>query len=227
VQPIFGISEPEPYGVVVMAKAKQSRLKNEPTYNYAVVEAALGKVFEVGAHRRDGGNLPVLKARLKTLHRAGLTPSRSPGRGKVIRYRRRDIYDKAVACALADFGLTPEPITQFLELPWHHSLNYEHAARAPADNHLFIVLMPHVLKWRSFNDLEYLLMNGKDISGAKITALGGRYQLIDLTALLAAVDAALADYPIERAEILRKRAAARARSRRVKPPLLLQEAQEA
>ena len=106
------------------------------------------------------GNLLVLRGRLKSFQRVGLTPS-SPGRGKVIRYRITDIFTWALGLALADFGLGPESIAQMLKQPWVDGY-YAEAARVPKGEHLFFVLYPYVLKYTAFPEKEtqYLIMRG-------------------------------------------------------------------
>ena len=161
----------------------------EPTWNYKQVEAALAEVFSVAPGRlRGAGNLLVLRGRLKSFQRVGLTPS-SPGRGKVIRYRTTDIFTWVIGLALAEFGLGTKSITQMLKQPWVEGY-YAEAART--GEHLFFVLQPYVLKYTAFPEKkQYVLMEGSEISGDKITALGGRAALIDLTLLREKIEAEL------------------------------------
>jgi hypothetical protein len=161
----------------------------ERTWNYTQVEAALAEVFSVAPGRlRGAGNLLVLRGRLKSFQRVGLTPS-APGRGKVIRYRTTDIFTWAIGLALADFGLGPESITQMLKQPWVEGY---YAEAAPTGEHLFFVLQPYVLKYTAFPEKKhYVLMRGSRISSNNITALGGRAALIDMTLLREKMDAEL------------------------------------
>ena len=171
----------------------------ERTWNYKQVEAALVQVFSVAPGRlRGAGNLLILRGRLKSFQRVGLTPS-SPGRGKVIRYRIIDIYTWALGLALADFGLGPESIAEILKQPWA-DVYYAEAARVSKLEHLFFLLYPYVLKYTAFpgKETEYLIMSGREISGNEITALGGRAALIDITLLIEKVDAELGTSATER-----------------------------
>jgi hypothetical protein len=171
----------------------------ERTWNYKQLEAALAEIFEVAPGRARGtGNLLVLRGRLKSFQRVGLTPS-SPGRGKVIRYRINDIYTWALGLALADFGLGPESIARILEQPWVDGY-YTEALRSPKGEHLFFVLSPYVLRYTAFREREtqYVIMRGSQISGKNITALGGRAALIDITFLLDKIHAKLCTSAAER-----------------------------
>jgi hypothetical protein len=197
---------------VLATKLRNQRLSRkeveEPTYTYATVEAALGKVFQASAR-----TLPVLRARLKGFQRVGLTPS-SPGRGKVIRYRKTHIYTWALALALADFGLGPEPIFLLLvEATWFDDWYFPMMQAIPPakppffeEEHLYFALMPHVLTparapsivqgYDLFDRLDrkplptFGIFRGSWISAERLMRLG-RVAFIDLTAIKNAVDAAI------------------------------------
>ena len=168
----------------------------EQTWNYKQLEAALAEIFEVAPGRARGtGNLLVLRGRLKSFQRVGLTPS-SPGRGKVIRYRITDIFTWAIGLALADFGLGPESIAQMLKEAW---VEHYYAEAARTSDNLFFVLQPYILKYTGFPEMkQYVLMRGSKISSEGITALGGRAALIDLTLLREKMDAELCTSVSER-----------------------------
>jgi len=180
-------------GDVLAKDTKQRKLSSKeaegPTFNYARVEAALGKVFETNVR-----SLPILRARLKSFQRVELTPS-SPGRGKVIRYTREHIYNWAMALTLADFGLDPEPIARLLRMNWFNEFYVPEMKKLKkaSDEHLFFALMPYVIQDPLFIDRNtpFLILRGRDISGEKITKLGGRLALIDMTALKESVDAVI------------------------------------
>ena len=185
-----------------------SKEAKEPTYTYARVEAALGSAFHATDRR-----LLIVRARLKSFQRAGLTPS-SPGRGKVIRYRKVHIYTWALALALADFGLGPEAISlMLLQVTWFEDWYFpvmQGVAKVHPDGteeHLYFALMPHVLTDTRVPSIvkghvlldrvyakpppTYTLLAGSWISGERIGRLGGRVAFVDLTTLKDAVDAAL------------------------------------
>ena len=170
----------------------------ERTWNYKQVEAALAEVFSVAPGRlRGAGNLLVLRGRLKSFQRVGLTPS-SPAGARSSATGSPISYTWAIGLALADFGLGPESIAQMLKQPWVDDY-YAEAARLSEDDHLFFVLQPYVLKYTGFPEKkQYVLMRGSEISGDEITALGGRAALIDLTLLREKLDAELGTSATER-----------------------------
>jgi hypothetical protein len=100
-----------------------------------------------------------------------------------------------MALTLADFGLDPEPIARLLRMNWFNEfyvLEMKKLKKA-SDEHLFFALMPYVIQDPLFIDKNtpFLILRGRDISGEKITKLGGRLALIDMTSLKQSVDAVM------------------------------------
>ncbi|PPD09752.1 MAG: hypothetical protein CTY36_02705 [Methylocystis sp.] len=154
------------------------------TYGYAEVESALAKVF-IGRSQ----NIAPLRGRLKTFQRAGLTPE-SPGRGRVIRYTVSDIYDWALALALADFGLPPEAIINFVKEGYFWNDYVPMISKLKSDS-LFFCVLPFVLGEQPTLQFQFVVMKGSKISAKSIAELGGRVAFIDLTKLKNGVDKAL------------------------------------
>jgi hypothetical protein len=81
----------------------------EQAFGYARAEKALRIVFNI-----DDDNISSVRARIKMFQRLCLAPAKGLGRGKVIRYTNSNIYDWALALAMADFGLTPQRIASII-----------------------------------------------------------------------------------------------------------------
>jgi len=154
--------------------------KEQQTFAYSKVEAALCKVFDA---RGDG--IASLRGRLKSFQRSGLTPE-TPGRGKVIRYTMSNIYDWALALTLADFGVTPDKITK-LVLPGAF-INSIEIYRETGES-VFLCIAP-----RSFsgNDFVFSLKTtADDITPGMLEWAGFACAIINLSRLKAEVDQAI------------------------------------
>jgi hypothetical protein len=164
-------------------------MKNDEnlTFGYSAVEAALAVVFKAKAQ------ILILRARLKSLQRSGLTPEK-PGRGKVIKYSVSNVYDLAWALALTDFGLVPDSICSLVSRGYF-SAYYVQKIEKLENDRLFFCLMPYVLNEKALkfhnSPVPFVMLNGSDISGEQISKLGGRLALIDMTWLKRSVDEAL------------------------------------
>ena len=166
------------------------RQKTDATFGYAAVETALAEAFKTNQR-----TLLSLRARLKSLQRAGLTPD-NPGRGKVIRYRRGDVYDLSLAASLADFHLDAQAICAIVKMGYFASHWVPEIEAKPdepdkADTHLFFGILPTLFFGSPTVPAPYILLWGSEISAAKIASYGGRVGLIDLTDLKRRVDDAL------------------------------------
>jgi hypothetical protein len=153
-------------------------------FGYAEVESALGKVF-VDANM----SILALRGRLKAFQRAGLTPE-SPGRGKVIKYSVGNVYNWALALALADFGITPEAIVSFVKNGYLIDNYLPTIAKLNNDN-LFLCLLPYALNKNEDFPFPFLMIEGAKISASMIAELGGRAAFVDLSRLKMEVDDAL------------------------------------
>lgn len=169
------------------------------TYGYAAVEAALARVF-----LENSKNIAPLRGRLKAFQRAGLTPE-SPGRGRVIRYTIANIYDWALALALADFGLPPESIIPFIKQGYFYD-DYLPTIAKEKNDFLFFCVRPFILN-NPEKRLPYHVKLGSQIA-AEIKrngrrpkdayALHDRVALINLTKLAGDLDKALKEVKDER-----------------------------
>jgi hypothetical protein len=169
------------------------------TYGYAEVEAALARVF-----LENSKNIAPMRGRLKAFQRAGLTPE-SPGRGRVIRYTIANIYDWALALALADFGLPPESIIPFIKQGYFYD-NYLPMIAKKKNDFLFFCVRPFILS-NPDKQLPYHVALGSQIAAEikgnerrprETYALHDRIALINLTKLASDLDKALRELKDER-----------------------------
>jgi hypothetical protein len=126
-----------PYNNPVEGRAAVVSVDKEQTFGYARAEKALRIVFNI-----DDDNIGSVRARIKMFQRLGLAPVKGLGRGKVIRYTNSNIYDWALALAMADFGLTPQRIALIIT-PGNFAKYIDMIATNPNSNDdIFLTIQP-------------------------------------------------------------------------------------
>jgi hypothetical protein len=94
-------------------------------FSYAVVEAALAKVFGADAMAQKRA----FRGRLQHLRRLGL-PSGGPGRGKAIAYAKANIYELGFCLECEELGIIPTLAVNLLAMRGDYILEaYERAER--------------------------------------------------------------------------------------------------
>jgi hypothetical protein len=117
-----------------------------PSYSYAQVEAALGKVYDA---EDETDQRTTFRARLKHL-RKNRIPHRKPGKGGHIRYTAGDIFQLLIACEFSEFGIDPKLIAEIIRLDWRqrgHLFQAIDITQRFPEMDWYVAIEPRIMSW--------------------------------------------------------------------------------
>ncbi|UGY15574.1 hypothetical protein HAP48_0044870 [Bradyrhizobium septentrionale] len=114
--------------------------------SYADAEGILARI-----HRAGDVQQAAFRARLKHLKRLGIPLESSPGRGAKIWYFEEQMWQWAIALELAEFGIDPGTVAEFIKENWSSDLlpNFKRAMKeysAGKTDDLLLVLHPNLMQ---------------------------------------------------------------------------------
>lgn len=165
---------------------------------YSQVEAVLAQI-----HFIDSDKMGAFRGRIKHFQRIGIVPA-SPGRGKKISYEIQDLLVWAYGLELAQFGIDPTVIKDFLKST---AIRFFDAfEKVDQKNHeIYLLLMPNIMTAAIYENTELLDNNLKCSSVSAFTidsekglgavvmneTLPHRMQIINVTMLKRQLEASL------------------------------------
>jgi hypothetical protein len=108
--------------------------------DYAQVARLLGQLHNANWQNPDSAFGGAFRARLQNFQRFSVPLDKRPGRGKKIDYKKDDIFQLALCLEMAEFGVDPALIANFIRYYWKDDLSeifVERAARKTKEDVLF------------------------------------------------------------------------------------------